>query len=245
MPQTITPCQGKQAGTFQATALAMGPSGMWRHDEAAGTTMVDSSGNGHHGAYTNGPTLLANPAIGAHVVGNVGSAITLDATLSQFGSLGLAQGTAAIVTAVFSVVQWYKGTMSGASNPMFICSDDAGAERWFQFRMSTTGKLEFICFDSALNPYTKTGAVTINDGAWHFLVGTFDVANNVTIYVDGVQDGAAVAGAAPHSTAVNKIGIGERFAGVDANFLTGTVDESIIYPYALTAAQVALLYASA
>ena len=57
------------AAQYQATVLADAPVAYYRFEEVAGTSALDSSGNGNTGTYTNGPLLaqVGQPQLGLAV----------------------------------------------------------------------------------------------------------------------------------------------------------------------------------
>lgn len=104
------------------------------------------------------------------------------------------------------------------------------------------------------NTATLKDTQAINDGAWHHLVGVRDnTMSKMILYVDGVQrlsSNLVAAQLGPMSDAdasVDPVTIGtSQVAGQTTygSYLTGAVDEVAIYSRALSAAEVAAIYAA-
>jgi hypothetical protein len=78
-----------------------------------------------------------------------------------------------------------------------------------------------------------TGATSVNDGVWHFVVGTYDTTS-LRIYVDGASDANAVASAAPSYDATETVYVGGASIILDDAFL--------FKGKALSAAEILALY---
>jgi hypothetical protein len=86
---------------------------------------------------------------------------------------------------------------------------------------------------------TAEALITYADGQWHQIAGTYDGAT-VTVYYDSVPRATAVASGTIQA-ASNELNIG-RFGSIGGYF-TGQIDDVRIYKRALTAFEVAQLYA--
>jgi hypothetical protein len=91
-----------------------------------------------------------------------------------------------------------------------------------------------------------SGGPALNDGNWHFIVGTVDRASGqARLYVDGVlHDSEAVSGSFA-STDPLQIGGQTEVTGEPPQFLLGSIDEVTIIARALSAAEVSALRAAA
>lgn len=177
-----------------------------------GTTLTanDSTANGNNGQlpgpYPSGATAPAAAAGyidgGASFNGSSSSVYTADWKMSYL-----------------TVSAWINTTQSGSSNPQIICRDSgqctASGGRLWQFRMSTGNKLQFIPFNSSGNGVTLTGSTTINDGNWHYVVGTWD-GTYVNIYVDGSSDAAqgSLSGSLNQTATFMLLGTGNYYSGL-------------------------------
>ena len=86
-----------------------------------------------------------------------------------------------------------------------------------------------------------TGTTDVADGAWHFLVATYD-GTTLTLYVDATSEGTPVA-ANGYDDAVNNVFLvgGANSGSFDFN---GEIDEPAFFDYALTATQISTMYAA-
>ncbi len=217
--------------------------GYWPHDDADLALMADLGPNGLNGSYVNGPTLQVAPLIGT------GKAVAFHSASSQYG---IVFGDAArfVDSGDITVSTSIETTQSGAT-AMFVCADDNNF-RYFQFRMTAAGVVEFIVFDAGnANSFSKVGAIVVNDGLRHRVAGRFNVATNlVSVWVDGAQDGAAVAGPGILGPSLRmgdliigarEVG-GVRGTGIFSNFFNGTQDETAVYAVPLPDATLTAQY---
>ena len=91
-----------------------------------------------------------------------------------------------------------------------------------------------------INTETLNGNANIADGAWHHVVGVYD-GNQILLYVDGVLDASKNVGSMNIDT-WRALRIGENWE-LGNSFFGGTLDEVRIYDRALTADDVAQLFA--
>lgn len=208
----------------------------YKLDETTGTTMIDSGPLHLNGTYQASPT-LGQPKLAD------GTSVVFNAASLQFGEV---LGVGGVVnTGEMSVVAWIKTTQADV-DPAAIVNADDNNFRYFQFRISTTRKVEMVNFEHPNFPvaHTITGATTVNDGAKHMIAGTLDTAGTQTLYVDGAQDAQIVAALPTLSTRLHEIDIAGRLVGGPPVQLpyTGTLDEVSIYNWALTPAQIAAIH---
>jgi hypothetical protein len=96
---------------------------------------------------------------------------------------------------------------------------------------------------SAAGPVTTAAStVTLARGTWYHVVGTFNAPGNVCIYINGSVQSPCANDTAPRAADVQplKFGDGAYFTG---RTFVGTLDEIAIWNVALSASQVAALYA--
>ncbi|MEZ6151956.1 MAG: LamG domain-containing protein [Pirellulaceae bacterium] len=84
---------------------------------------------------------------------------------------------------------------------------------------------------------------TVNDGAWHFVVGVYDASSNTqSIYVDGAPaDGTSATQPILANGAPFLIG-GYNLAGTATGFYTGLVDDVQVYNMALNDDHISFLF---
>jgi endonuclease/exonuclease/phosphatase family metal-dependent hydrolase len=88
--------------------------------------------------------------------------------------------------------------------------------------------------------------VTVNDGAWHHLVGQFDSSNGtLKLYIDGVQKASATAPGIVFATGIHDLFIGHHGNGSTLYDFNGRLDHIRLYSRALTDADISALNAEA
>lgn len=222
-PMLLNPSRFTVAGvlSYPATIVNDGPLAYYRTGEAAGTTMVDASGNGRDGVYGAGVTLGVAGAIsdGDKAVSTSGAST---------GCGDVAYGTWMDVTNAVSMEAWVKWTGSPATS-MFWSRTGGGSFQSGLFVNAGTIAWN-VRTGASSNIVSGSG---FNDGNWHHVVGTYDGAN-YKLYVDKVLANSA---AKTGNMATGSLGL--QVGGRGQNYFTGSVDEPAFYGYALSAAQVA------
>ena len=150
----------------------------------------------------------------------------------------------------FSLEAWINTTQdSNATNdfPFIITKDDGASGNRQGYTLGiekTTNEIFMEVFSADTQGKATATGVTINDGAWHHVVGVREGAN-LKIYVDGALEDtqAHPGGIVSVNTAVN-VGIGSRFDKSSNLEYQGLIDEPHIYSRALTATQVAAIFNS-
>lgn len=221
--------------------------GYWSFNGAdiSGTTAYDRSGGGNNGTLTNGPTAIP---------GTVGQALNFDGGNDYVDIGDPADGSLDFGSdQSFSISLWFKtnDTASGQSWPGFISKDDSDVapRTGYGCNLDTSaGTLNnFYCetFVGGTADRFESGAAN-NDNLWHHGVFVRNAATgNGQLYLDNaVKEDAALAST---GSVANDVGltIGLRNANnTDANlFLQGQIDEVRIYNRALSAGEVAYIYA--
>lgn len=163
----------------------------WPLDETSGTTFADL-----------GPSNVPLTAVGAPTMGvspliTTGHAATFSGAVDGIGrsqqyAAGIGTYGAWPSPGSVTIVLWYQGTFSAATNPWFFSFDD-GHFRIFQFRLGGAGVAAMTSFRTigAANPVAN-GATIVNDGVKRMLAGTFNGSTFSTkVYVNGVLDGSS------------------------------------------------------
>jgi hypothetical protein len=136
----------------------------------------------------------------------------------------------------FTVSFWVK---DGGGN----ANSDAIVEKWsslgggypYAFRYNTGNSVSFARYDGSHNP-SVIGTTTINDGNWHYVVGT-KVANTLTLYIDGSSTGPPATDTTTGTTTnVSAIYLGERGGGTQ--LYNGSFDNIKIFKRGLSAREV-------
>ena len=222
------------------------PVGWWKLDNNTGTTAVDSSGNGNNGSFVGNPTWGSNcksgSCINTIIDGQVADHVAIDDTASA-GILDFSD------TQDYTTSIWVK--VLEQDNPevdTFPLWKGGSAA-------STIGYAIDIDASTATDParcaYTDGNAdvrdladslVDVVDGQWHFISCVMDRNGSeigtagLHIFVDGIlkaSDTTLTEGSAAGNT--NDLRLGERS---NSNDFTGSVDDTRIYNYARTPAQI-------
>ncbi len=217
--------------TTQAGLLAH-----WNFDETGGITAHDSAG-------TFDGTL--SPTGAAFVPGGIsGNAISVSKVDNGFVTMGNVLG---LTQGDFSVVAWVKMNVGDTTEcSTVVVKQEAGFPNGYAFAVnacgaySQPGKVWFS--DSSFPGQEVVSTSSVNDGAWHQVVGVYHACGSQLIYIDGGPAEASNPSAAivPNNGAF-MIG-GLDFSGTLGGFFTGLIDEVQIYDHALTDADVDFLF---
>lgn len=201
--------------------------GAWSLDDGAGTTAADSVGKN--------PLTVSGGA--TWVPGKAGTALQLD------GSTGYAASTSPVLTTDdrnYSVSAWVRFDQVGGAFQTVVSEDGDQASAFFLQYSGADRRLAF----SFANARALASGITVEPGRWYQLVGVRDItASTLTIYVDGAKAGSvSVLGNGDRATGPLTVGRG-RFNGNPVDYLDGTVDQVRAFDRALSADEVAALYA--
>jgi len=218
------------------------PSGLighWRLDETSGTTAFDSSGNGYNATMANGVSAASDS-----LAGMADSAISFDGFTSS-NNINIPYASWQVMSGDFSLAAWVKFDPSkenGGTSYRIISSQYAGTIYYF-LRISNSGSLRVPQFAAkgTLGSQMVNGTVNLNDGNWHYLVGTRSGTSH-RLYVDGVQHGATATGASGAIDTGQSLFFGALTVASE-NF-PGLIDDIRIYNRAITGAEIAELYAA-
>ncbi|HEX7965167.1 MAG TPA: LamG-like jellyroll fold domain-containing protein [Gammaproteobacteria bacterium] len=223
-----------QVFTTQAGATVTLPAVLadWRLDAGNGLQAVDSSGHGYSA------TLHNQPSWG---LGVAGDGLSFDG-IDQYASV---TSSSALNAYPLTVSAWFKaGSDTGQHG--IVSKYAYGSMRGYQVLMSGGKLCAWYYRDSADhvgNTACSLRAAGYADGTWHMVTFTVNVYGG-KLYVDGALKSklgwTGRPGAASTSQALNFA----RYPGASRPYLAATLDEVRLYAKALSAAQVAALYAS-
>ncbi len=197
----------------------------------------DDSGNGND--------LSGND--GTQVAGKWGDAIAFDA--NQFDELSAPAGAPALEQSQLTVMAWVKAAASPGPNAIIIAQGGSPGCSPSSYALTSGGDggLQFQIYDGmSVSPSADPGP-GIWDGAWHFVVGTYD-GQTVRLYVDGteVTPGFASSTTIDYRLPNNTFTLGgypdpncKQFA-----FYSGALDEARVYDRALSADEISQLQAA-
>ncbi|WP_392667863.1 LamG-like jellyroll fold domain-containing protein [Streptomyces sp. LN785] len=229
------------ARPYPERVLADGADLYWRYDEAGGAFAADASAGDDGGVYVNTPTYRAAPSA---VAGS--TALSLNGTDEYVYSDRLHHYTS---PTPYSIETWFRtnttsgGRIVGFGNNIGTDQGHTSSISDKLLYMTDDGRLAFgVQVGSTGSRPTLTTSDSYNDNVWHHAVAT-QGPSGMRLYVDGVA-------VRSNTTAGNRSYNGYWRVGGDAmttgwpnrptsTYFAGQVDETAIYPSALTAAQVA------
>jgi hypothetical protein len=138
-------------------------------------------------------------------------------------------------TGPFSIITWFKTAPIDSRFESFIGKGDSS----WRAGVDTDG---FPRFAFGTNP-DVIGSKSVNDTAWHQLVGVFD-GTTLSLYIDGILNGTA-SGTTAVTGNNNPVLIGSVGDYLDGRVFKGSMDEVAVYDTALTYNQVTNIYVAA
>lgn len=198
--------------------------GAWLFDDGTGNTVADSSGNNLNGEVTSGsPTWVEGKFGGAMQFGGADMV-----TVSDDDALDLTSFTiAAWINSPSTSGKWHVIAAKEARNPT--------GRNYGIFGHVNNGSIHYSFTSGGWKSFDAPTNVT--DGAWHHVAATYE-RPNFKLYVDGELDAEVAPDADPESND-SPLYIG----GCDIGnyWMTGTIDEVVLYDRALSEAEIAEL----
>ncbi|MFD4689385.1 DNRLRE domain-containing protein [Streptomyces sp. NPDC058463] len=235
------------ASPYQEKVLADGAGLYWRYDEAGGAFAADASPDDNSGVYMNAPTYRSAPSA---VAGS--AALSLNGVDEYVYSDRLHRYTS---PTPYSIETWFRTTSTTGGRIIGYGSNIGTAQGQTSgisdklLYLTDNGRLAFgvQSGNSSTRP-TVTTAGTYNDGSWHHAVAT-QGPSGMVLYVDGAAVGTNGATGNRSYNGYWRVG-GDAMNNAWPNrptstYFAGQVDETAVYPTALTAAQVAAHHALA
>lgn len=174
-----------------------------------------------------------------------GNAVSLNRTGDGVVNMG---NNFAFLTGDFTISYWVSTTTTEADS-LALSKHSAGFTNGYLFPVGPTGgggaagKSNFTVSTAVANGVTST--TTVNDGAWHHIVGVYQAGGNLSIYVDGAPAEQINASAAMINSASSFYvgGVGEigNPAVADGRY-NGLVDDLQIYDNALSDGPIGFLF---
>ncbi|MCB5170103.1 DNRLRE domain-containing protein [Streptomyces bambusae] len=211
-----------------------GASLYWRYDDKVTPFVADSSVSGNtSGLHINAPALRQTPG----AVTGASTAIAFNGTSQKLHS-----DKRQFVGASYTLETWFKtnttrgGKLIGFGNNTTRNSGSYDK----QIYMTNAGRLAFGVYNGSTRTITTGLFDTYNDNKWHHVVAT-QGPSGMALYVDGQNKGTL-----GYTTHQNYAGFwhvgGDNLANwpnrPTSNFFAGLIDETAVYPSALTQSQV-------
>lgn len=212
--------------------LTTGLVGWWKLDEGTGTSAIDSGSGGRAGAI-HGAT---------YVTGQIGSGLHFDGTDDVDFGTTLNFGA----TDSFTVALWCQFTSLAGNYPSLV-GKSASDNGWGYLVAldSGTGKIITQITDGSGTTASYFTAGAVNSGTWRHVAMVIDRgAQLMLVYIDGALDNSVSTAAVGDLTQSAPLYLGVRQDSVGPrNRYTGDLDEARIYTRALSAPEIAALYA--
>ena len=223
-----------------ATAITNGLLGWWKFDEGTGTTVVDSSGNGHTGTLINSPSWTA---------GKIGGSITLNGS-NQYVECGELADNLSDMT----VSCWAKTTDGAGANWKLLVSKITNGGNGAGWYLSLyAGIVQLLTQEAGGNSWVQRGSAysplhLYDNGIWHHIVMTYSggfYSGTFQIYVDSqpitmANHDGGTAFTSISTTSTVKIGVDSDLSSY--SYFLGSIDDVRIYNRALSAAEVLQIY---
>ncbi len=141
-----------------------------------------------------------------------------------------------------SVACWIKSSQMDRWAP-FVSKHGESNQGWQLRQYTENGTATFTTRGTGNEDGTSTGTL-INDGQWHYVVGTFD-GRHKNIYVDGIEMYSLEVTSSIEPSA-NAVAIATEIVDTDHSYndmFHGVIDEVKLYNYAMDKYEVAQIYA--
>lgn len=206
----------------------------WRYDDTVSPYVADSSVSGNtSGIQVASPALRQSPG----AVTGTSTAMGFNGTTQQVYS-----DHRQSVGASYSIETWFKTNTTRGGKLIGFGNNTVNASGSYdkQVYMTNTGRLVFGVYNGSARTISTGLFETYNDNKWHHVVAT-QGSGGMTLYVDGQSKGTNGATNSTSYTGYWHVG-GDNLSSwpnrPTSNFFAGSLDETAVYPSALTQAQV-------
>lgn len=201
----------------------------WPFDEGSGTTATDSSGNSHTGTLVGSPSWVTG-RVGAFALHFNGISQYMDAAATPF------------TDTAYSWAMWVQG--DAAPEPTYCCTkvlmNGITSESWgFSWSRGLQEAYQAAHHRNAAGAYFYAQIVTtLSAGVWYHVAATYD-GTNLKVYLNGALEATTAVSAAIAASGTFRVGS----PGDPIYSFPGRVDDLQIYNTALTAGEIATIYA--
>ncbi|TDU75885.1 LamG-like jellyroll fold domain-containing protein [Streptomyces sp. KS 21] len=205
----------------------------WRYDDTVSPYVADSSESGNtSGIQVNAPALRQTPG----AISGASTAMGFNGTSQQVYS-----DHRQTVGSAFSVETWFKTNTTRGGKLIGFGNNTTRNSGTYdkQIYMTNTGRLVFGVYNGSTRTVSTGLFDTYNDNKWHHVVGTLG-AGGMELIVDGQSKGTLNVTSAVSYEGYWHVGgdnLGSWPTKPTSNFFAGQIDETAVYPKALTAAQ--------
>ena len=198
------------ASCFGAFTPVDSPTFSYSYFQVTGSTVADDSGQGHDGQLRGTASRSGGCAAGDQ-------ALALDGSAGGIATYATATATTSALTIEF----WVKTTSQNG-----VLADIGSSSSG---NSSSTARV--VSVSSGSIAYNGSSGNTVANGSWH-LVDLVLNGSESRLYVDAVGGGSVFSSAPPAFTGY------WRFGGDAGSYITGSMDNTAVYPSALTASQI-------
>ncbi|MFA6250235.1 MAG: DUF2341 domain-containing protein [Candidatus Shapirobacteria bacterium] len=220
-------------GSNGTEEVSSAPVAHWSFDEGVGTTAHDSSVNANHGTFGSGSSA---PSWTTEDMCVSGKCLKFD------GNDYLAMGNKLIFTSSqpLTISTWFKINSFASRNPLVSRTNTAFSRQDYSVSLANSTTLSYSYDDTNDGAFFTNWTIpTLQVGTWHHVTMVILSNNTVTAYLDGKSYGNQ---SGPHNNWTStQFNLGRSY---DTNFtgpyfyLNGFLDNTQIYPYARTSAQI-------
>lgn len=225
---------------YAALVLASNPDAYWRHDDTSGAVLADSSGNGHHGAYSGTITYGISGCLTGGGDLNAASQVT-----NLFGSSNIQVPAGAWMDrSTFTITTWYKSTDGAGANYIYTrWNAGSSASQIWGIDFASGGLYRGYARIAGATRMITASDTGLRDGNWHMAALTYD-GSSLRLFSDGALVASMSISGTLNTNAGMGIRIGHRFSEPNGEQLSGGKDETTFGP-AVSDATIAAWYAAA
>lgn len=213
------------------------PIGHWKLDESSGTTATDSSGNGHHGTLVNAPVWEPSG-------GKIDGSLNFNGTTQR---VTVADEPFNFGTGDFTVSFWMRSSHAAENNiwPAVVSKLASGNNNGYHIVLSALddGDPYWVFHVADGTQASVWEEFDVRDGQWHHLVGVRK-GDMLYAYRNGILRGSGPGRPGSVNTSLN-LTLGGMPSYHACCRYTGSLDDVRIYNRALTAGEIAALFANA
>ncbi|WP_424211698.1 DUF7594 domain-containing protein [Streptomyces sp. BI20] len=204
----------------------------WRYDDTVSPFVADSSAGDNGGVQVGNPTLKVTPG----AVTGTSTAMGFNGSSQQVYS-----DRRTTVGSSYTLETWFKTNTSRGGKLIGFGNNTTNTSGSYdkQIYMTNTGRLIFGVYNGSTRTISTGLFDTFNDNKWHHVVAT-QGPNGMALYVDGQNKGTNNITTHQAYSGFWHVG-GDNLASwpnrPTSNFFAGQLDETAVYPKALTQAQ--------
>jgi len=215
----------------QGSSLATELSLHWTFDGLDTVTAIaDRSGQANNGFFTGGATSSAK------TIGKMGQAFSFDGVNDYVAGAFDPPNTSQTMSV------WVKTSSSGVARSIlgFTTGLPTSGTHDRQFYLNSGGTVTYRVYD--VSEKTVTSSATITDNSWHLVTGRYETGVGISLFIDGVQQGAVVSTAALFNYTSPQPYLALGIDSLTNVYWLGQLDDMRFYSRALSNAEIKQLY---